>query len=488
LKTGSSRGRASFGCLVGLAMFFALCASPSAFAQSVCDTLPDGDTDFDGFEDADECDGITLMPGLEFLDEDGQPVPVVPSCADVSTEAAFCVDPNVPDLFAIIVRSNPSGLPAQLLSFTAADPAEGGLGVSVHLLNASDPMGSRVVSPSDEQKAVRITESRDDPGAALGIANYGSPKQRKLIFYERVEIGRDPQLPNFPQGKILVGDQAVSGRHCVVTQKADGRCFVRDVSRNGTRIDGRRLVPNVEAEIHPGQTLTVGLQTEFVFEDHEDSKQKAGTDDAFGGGATMRVKLEPIQVTVLVGDIHSYTQLVQKAPSRQLQDSVARVFHALEDEMRRHGGMLKEYQGDAIFAYWDSGPNPDHAADACRAALELSHLVPRLAEDPEVWDVPGFLLGMDWSLATGEVVVESIGGDRPTGLSMIGEPVVLAFRLEKLANAETGSIVVAASTAEAASGQFKFVDQGTASVAGFEAPQHYFSLRGESLDEPTGSS
>jgi class 3 adenylate cyclase len=339
----------------------------------------------------------------------------------------------------------------------------------------------------EENSVVRYREPESTGGSAkLLIANYGTAKQRKLIFYERVEIGRDPQLPNFPQGKVLVGDQAVSGRHCVLTQKADGRCFVRDVSRNGTRIDGRRLVPNVEAEIHHGQTLTVGLSTEFIFEDHEDSTQ-VEAEDTFGGGATMRVKLEPIQVTVLVGDIHSYTQLTQKAPARQLQDSVARVFQRLEAEMRLHGGMLKEYQGDAIFAYWDSGPNPDHAADACRAALELSHLVPRLAEDPAVWDVPGFPLGMDWSLATGEVVVESIGGDSPTGLSMIGEPVVLAFRLEKLANAETGNIVVAASTAEAASGQFNFVDQGTASVAGFEAPQHYFSLRGESLDQPAGS-
>jgi class 3 adenylate cyclase len=313
--------------------------------------------------------------------------------------------------------------------------------------------------------------------AKVLIANSGSPTQRKLVFFERVEIGRDPQLPNFPQGKILVGDQAVSGQHCVVTQKGDGRCFVRDVSRNGTRIDGRRLVPSVETEIFPGQVLTVGLDTEFVFDHVEDSQPAA--EDAYGAGATMRMQLEPVEVTVLVGDIHSYTQLVQKAPSRELQDSVARVFHKLEVEIRRFGGMLKEYQGDAIFAYWDSGPNPNHAADACRAALELSRLMPSLATDTNVWNVPGFPLGMDWSLASGEVVVETIGGDRPTGLSMIGEPVVLAFRLEKLANEATGNIVVAESTWGAAQSEFSFEDRGTAQVAGFEAPQRYFSLVGE---------
>lgn len=321
--------------------------------------------------------------------------------------------------------------------------------------------------------------------AKVLIANHGSPKQRRLIFYERVEIGRDPQVPNFPPGKILVGDRAVSRQHCVVTQKGDGRCFVRDVSSNGTRIDGRRLVPNVETEIFVGSVLTVGLDTEFVFDTQEDSESTQDGSDAYGGGATMRVQLEPSEVTVLVGDIHSYTQLVQKAPSRELQDSVARVFQRLEREIRRFGGMLKEYQGDAIFAYWDSGPSPDHAADACRAALELSRLMPSLADDPNVWNVPGFPLGMDWSLASGEVVVETIGGDRPTGLSMIGEPVVLAFRLEKLASEATGNIVVAESTWSAAKERFEFEDRGTAQVAGFEAPQRYFSLRGEKAEGTT---
>lgn len=315
------------------------------------------------------------------------------------------------------------------------------------------------------------------------IANHGTPEQRSLVFYDRVEIGRDPQVPNFPSGRILVKDKAVSGRHCVVTQKDDGRCFVRDTSRNGTRIDGRRLVPNVETEIQPGQTLSVGLETEFRFDTAEDTRTPGSESETGVAGATMRVQMEPIEVTVLVGDIHSYTTLVQKAPSRQLQDSVARVFAALEPEIRSRGGSLKEYQGDAIFAYWESGPNPEHAIDACRAALHLRKLVHELAADPEIWDVPGFPLGMDWSLATGQVLVETMGGDSPTGLSMIGEPVVLAFRLEKFAQGEGGGIVVAESTFEKAEPAFEFEDRGTAEVAGFEQPQRYYALTGEKLED-----
>ncbi len=326
----------------------------------------------------------------------------------------------------------------------------------------------------------------DESGTSgkLLIANQGTPHERTLLFFGRVEIGRDHQRPNVPKGKILVDDRAVSGRHCVISQKSDGTCYVRDVSRNGTRIDGRRLVPNVESEIRPGQILKVGMNTEFVFElapDAQPVEDSAGVDT---GDGTMRLQLEPIEVTVLVGDIRGYTRLVQNAPSRPLQDSVGRIFKALEAEIRRHGGMLKEYQGDAIFAYWEREPNPDHAADACRAALALSRLVPKLAEDKEVWSLPDeFPLGVDWCLASGEVVVETVGGDSPTGLSMIGEPVVLAFRLEKMASDENGHIIVARSTWERVRESFQFVDRGEATVAGFEQPQRFFELAGHDRDE-----
>ncbi len=186
----SSRGQIPLQWLVALALVGVLAAPLSAFAQpSVCDSMPPGDTDLDGFDDVDECDGIALMEEFDFIDENGQPVRLVPSCADSGADPEFCVDPNVPDLFAIIVRSDPSGLPEQLLSFTAADPAVGGLGVSVHLLNASNPLGARQVSAGNPQNAVRITESRAATGDALGIANYGSPNgiDGSTIWTARIE-------------------------------------------------------------------------------------------------------------------------------------------------------------------------------------------------------------------------------------------------------------------------------------------------------------
>ncbi|MGD8330862.1 MAG: hypothetical protein PVJ49_15645, partial [Acidobacteriota bacterium] len=91
-------------------------------------------------------------------------------------------------------------------------------------------------------------------------------------------------------------------------------------------------------------------------------------------------------------------------------------------------------------------------------------------------------LRMDWALTTGMVVIDSFGGDRPTGLSMIGEPVVRAFRLEKFADDETGRILTCEATKMVAARSFSFRDLGKMHAKGFDKPDRVFSLIGISDD------
>ena len=172
---------------IGLALA-TLLASP-AWSQGLCDAFPLGDSDADGFDDVIECLGIQLLPGLTFNDANGTASDFVPGCAGSGAPAEFCMDPNKQTLFVIVVRGNPSGLPADILSFTSAPAAEGGLGVTVIALGAADPTGDRTVSAVSAQKAVRITESRDAPGDKLGLANYGTPNglDGSTIWTARIE-------------------------------------------------------------------------------------------------------------------------------------------------------------------------------------------------------------------------------------------------------------------------------------------------------------
>jgi adenylate cyclase len=309
----------------------------------------------------------------------------------------------------------------------------------------------------------------DFPGKWL-VAESAAGPEDVFLFFNRVEIGRFHEKRRLP-GMLLVNDQTVSSRHCVITQEPDGRCFVRDMSRNGTRVDGRRLTPNLQTEIDLGQVLSIGRALKLRLDGMPPELiTSEPLEHATQGIAERNI------VTVLVGDIRNYTTLVRMADSARLQESVNRVFSRLEAEVQSLGGTLKEFQGDALFAFWEKGHDDGHATQACHAALHLEKMVRRLAADPSVWSLAGFPLQMDFALATGLVTISGYGNDGALSLSMVGESVVLAFRIEKFANKKTGPIIVCPITRKIADEAFKFKNLGKHRPKGFDEEQNLYSL------------
>ena len=292
-----------------------------------------------------------------------------------------------------------------------------------------------------------------------------------FLFFDRIEIGRYSEKKQELVGVLGIQDPTVSSRHCVITQEPDGRCFVKDTSRNGTRLDGRRLTPNMTTEFMVGQELTLGraLKLRLDGKPPEFADLDEPSTDTFGVG-------ELTTVTVLVGDIRNYTTLVRMAGTADLQTSVNRVFERIEREVAALGGTVKELQGDALFAFWEKNSHECHACQACQAALNLKQLVSKLAADPAVWNVGGHPLAMDFALATGLVTISGYGSDGALGLSMVGESVVLAYRIEKFADKSTGPIIVCPITRRLADEHFKFKDLGEHTPKGFDTTQHLFSL------------
>jgi len=302
----------------------------------------------------------------------------------------------------------------------------------------------------------------------------GHEDGNRFTFYERIEIGR-LKSSNQQPGHLLLQDGTVSSRHCVITQEPSGRCFVRDVSRNGTRVDGRRLSPNLRTEVEIGQVISVGRGHRFRLEGDSPAAVEPFLDDEPSTHALSTVTM----VTVLVGDISNYTTMVQDAAPHELEESVSRVFRNLERAVLRLGGTVKEFQGDAIFAFWEEDYSQDHAIEACQAALRLDELAHTLAADPKIWSVDSFPLKMDWALASGPVAMHGHGGDHAVGLAMVGEPVVLAFRIEKFASTATGRIIACPTTHEMAAPGFTFRKLGPRQVKGLDRDFELFSLTGE---------
>jgi class 3 adenylate cyclase len=296
----------------------------------------------------------------------------------------------------------------------------------------------------------------------------------RIPFLDRIEIGRDDAERVLEPGQLLLPDPAVSRHHCVVTHHRSGRCFVRDESRNGTRLEGRRLVPHQETEWRPGQTMVVSDAWSFRLA--IGGPARTGIDSV--GDTNTVPHTQRCIATVLVGDISGYTVMVREALSEELQRSVQRVYQALSTEVAAHGGTVKEFQGDAILAFWEGNATGQQAVRACQAALALDRLAQQLARDGRIWSVPGSPLAMDWALSTGLVLLDSFGAAGPGGLSMIGEPVVRAFRLEKYADASTGRLLACRATREAAGDRFTWRDLGERQAKGFDRPERVFALCG----------
>jgi class 3 adenylate cyclase len=184
-------------------------------------------------------------------------------------------------------------------------------------------------------------------------------------------------------------------------------------------------------------------------------------------------------VTVVVGDIRDYTGLVRRALTEDVQRAVSGVFERLSSAVGALGGTVKEFQGDAIVAFWEGDGKGSQVGTACRAALALDALVTRLSADPAAWPVRDHPLRIDWALSTGLVLIDSFGKDAPAGLAMMGEAIVKAFRIEKFADDGTGRIVTCAATRELAGDAFAFRDLGERLAKGFDRPDRVFALEGE---------
>lgn len=329
--------------------------------------------------------------------------------------------------------------------------------------------------------SVSLSSPGSIPARYLQSVGKSSNPPVRHPLHDRLEIGRAEAGRVASAGELLLENPGISWRHCILTQSVDGRCFVRDLSRNGTRLDGRRLLPSQEVEVRVGQTLDLGSGFEF----------KLCGEPALAASAAPvargKTEVEPnlTVATVLVGDIRDYTVLVREAPSAELQQSVSRVFERLTAAVEELGGTMKEFPGDAVLAFWEGAFRGEQALAACRAAIDLDRLVRRLAVDPGVWSLQEYPLRMDWALATGQVVIDSFGGDTSIGLSMVGEPMVLACRLEKLATDDTGPIVTCHLTRHMATtatrllqgDPLEFVDLGPMQCKGFDEPEQVFALR-----------
>ena len=156
--------------------------------------------------------------------------------------------------------------------------------------------------------------------------------------------------------------------------------------------------------------------------------------------------------TVLFADIERFTSIAETMRPADVVAMLNAYFDAVAEVIGRHGGVINQFQGDAILATFNVPvAAPDHAAAAVRTALAVQ----RTLADREF---QGRALVARIGINTGEMVAGAVGSRGRQSYTVHGDAVNLAARLETM-NKDYGTrVLVSASTVAQAGPGFSFRD------------------------------
>jgi len=176
------------------------------------------------------------------------------------------------------------------------------------------------------------------------------------------------------------------------------------------------------------------------------------------GGAA----LEPKQVlaTILFTDIESFTTLAESIPPKQVVQTLNEYFPAVIEPITRYGGVVNQFQGDAMLVTFNV-PLEDsaHADNAVKAAIEIQQ-----ASNSRTF--AGSPLRTRIGINSGEVIAGNIGAGDRFNYTVHGDAVNLAARLEQLNKKYKTRILMSESTVDLLSDKDNIEPLGEVEIRG----------------------
>ncbi|HKQ60162.1 MAG TPA: adenylate/guanylate cyclase domain-containing protein [Candidatus Polarisedimenticolaceae bacterium] len=179
---------------------------------------------------------------------------------------------------------------------------------------------------------------------------------------------------------------------------------------------------------------------------------------------------EEIEATALFTDIKGFTPIAEKLSAPETAALLNEYFSEATRHVFEAGGTLIKFIGDAVFAIWGAPlKRPDHATQACHAALALARAETRLVTR----------IGVH----TGPMLVGNLGSAQRFDYTAIGDAVNLASRLEGLNKLFDTRALVSGETLSRTDGRFVVRPLGRFRVVGRSEPVEVHELLG-TRDEP----
>ena len=149
---------------------------------------------------------------------------------------------------------------------------------------------------------------------------------------------------------------------------------------------------------------------------------------------------EKRQVVIMFSDIRGFTPIAETLSPEATIQLVNGYFSRMVEVLRRHHGIIVDFLGDAILAFFDplDGPLAPVGREALQCALSMQQAMLDVNLAGIGQKLPPLHMGI--GLHAGEVVVGNIGSETRAKYGIVGSAVNLAHRIQ--AQARGGEVVV----------------------------------------------
>lgn len=169
------------------------------------------------------------------------------------------------------------------------------------------------------------------------------------------------------------------------------------------------------------------------------------------------------QVTVLVADLAGFTALSATMDPAVLVSILNGWFRVMSETLRAHQGHVSKDSGTGLMALFGAPePNPLQEQDAVRAALAMRAALVTYNQALAAEHQPTLRLGV--GLHRGQVVAGVVGSGPLVEYTVIGEPVNVARRVERLTREHGVDLLVTAEVKEKLDERFVLEEKPAAMV------------------------
>ncbi len=143
-------------------------------------------------------------------------------------------------------------------------------------------------------------------------------------------------------------------------------------------------------------------------------------------------------VTIMFADIIGSTPLADHLEPEDMRAILTGYFNLMAEQIRRHGGTIEKYIGDAVMAVFGApSAHEDDPDRAIRAALDMQTALTLFNEQRQALDPETNRLQMRIGINTGEVAIPNNIFHQRQDFLITGDAVNVAARLQQVATPDT---------------------------------------------------